>query len=211
MEKPRWREREMVFGECRTAGPGNLARKSHARKCPSVDTAPLAREQWPAMPVDSLKIRPAREADVSLLLEFIRAIAEYEKLLDQVTATEEGVRESLFGERPAAEAVIGDWAGQPAAYAVFFQNFSTFTGRAGLYLEDLFVKPEYRQRGIGKGMLKHLAKIAVDRGCPRFEWVALDWNEPAIEFYQGIGARQMGDWRLFRMSNEPLKQLAAEE
>ena len=160
------------------------------------------------MPEDSLKIRPATEADVPLLLEFIRAIAEYEKLLDEVTATEEGVRESLFGERPAAEAVIGDWAGQPVAYAVFFQNFSTFTGRAGLYLEDLFVKPEYRKRGIGKLMLKHLAKIAVDRRCPRFEWIALDWNEPAIKFYEGLGAKQLTDKRYFRMSGEPLKQLA---
>ena len=136
------------------------------------------------MPVDSLKIRPATAADVPLLLEFIRAIAEYEKLIDQVKATEETLRESLFGDRPAAEALLGEWGGEPAAFAVYFQNFSTFTGRPGLYLEDLFVKPEYRQRGIGKLMLKHLAKIAVERGCPRLEWVALDWNEPAIEFYE---------------------------
>ena len=163
------------------------------------------------MPDDSLKICPATEADVPLLLEFIRAIAEYEKLLDEVEATEETLRESLFGEKPVAEALIGEWEGEPAAIAVYFQNFSTFTGRAGLYLEDLFVKPDYRQRGIGKLMLKHLAKIAVDRGCPRFEWIALDWNEPAIKFYEGLGARQLTDKRYFRMSGEPLKQLAEEE
>ena len=143
-----------------------------------------------------------------LLLEFIRALADFEKLLDQVEATEETLRESLFGECPAAEALIGEWEGEPAVFAVYFQNFSTFTGRAGLYLEDLFVKPEYRKRGIGKLMLKHLAKIAVERGCPRLEWVALDWNEPAIEFYEGFGAQQMSDWRYFRMTGEPLKQLA---
>ena len=163
------------------------------------------------MASDSLKIRPATEADVQLLVEFIRALAEYEKLLDEVVATEEGVRQSLFGETPAAEALIGEWGGEPAAFAVYFQNFSTFTGRAGLYLEDLFVKPEYRERGIGKLMLKHLAKIAVDRGCPRFEWVALDWNEPAIKFYEGLGAKQLSDWRYFRMSGDSLEQLATEE
>ena len=163
------------------------------------------------MPAESLKIRPAREADVQLLVEFIRALAEYEKLLDEVVVTEEIVRESLFGKKPAAEALIGEWEGEPVAFAVYFENFSTFTGRAGLYLEDLFVKPEYRERGIGKLMLKHLAKIAVDRGCPRFEWIALDWNEPAIKFYEGLGAKQLTDKRYFRMNGEPLKQLAGEE
>ncbi len=160
------------------------------------------------MPDDSLKIRPATEADVPLLLEFIRALAEYEKLLDQVVATEESVLESLFGEKPVAEALIGEWEEEPVAFAVYFQNFSTFTGRGGLYLEDLFVKSEYRQRGIGKLMLKHLAEIAVERGCPRFEWIALDWNEPAIKFYEGLGAKQLTDKRYFRMNGEPLKQLS---
>ena len=126
-------------------------------------------------------------------------------------ATEETLRESLFGEKPVAEALIGEWEGEPAAIAVYFQNFSTFMGRSGLYLEDLFVKQEYRKRGIGKLMLKHLAKIAVERGYPRFEWVALDWNEPAIKFYEGLGAKQLSDWRYFRMSGEPLKQLAGGE
>ncbi|SVD06850.1 uncharacterized protein METZ01_LOCUS359704, partial [marine metagenome] len=149
------------------------------------------------MPAESLKIRPAGEADVQLLVEFIRALAGYEKLLDEVVATEEIVRESLCGKKPAAEALIGEWEGEPVAFAVYFENFSTFMGRSGLYLEDLFVKPEYRQRGIGKGMLKHLAKIAVERGCPRFEWIALDWNEPAIKFYEGLGAKQLTDKRCF--------------
>jgi|TARA_B100000959_G_scaffold281918_1_gene347181 GNAT superfamily N-acetyltransferase len=162
------------------------------------------------MASDALKIRPAGEADVHLLIEFIRCIAAYEKLLDEVVATEEGVRQSLFGEKSAAEALIGEWDGEPVAFAVYFENFSTFMGRSGLYLEDLFVKLEYRKRGIGKLMLKHLAKIAMERGCSRFEWVALNWNEPAIGFYKGLGAKQMSDWRLFRMSGEALKQLAAE-
>ena len=189
----------------------NLIAKGPMCKALVVDTPHCACEESPTMPVDFLKIRPAIEADVPLLLEFIRGLAEYEKLLDQVVATGEVVRESLFGEQPAAEALIGEWEGEPATFAVYFQNFSTFTGRAGLYLEDLFVKPEYRQRGIGKLMLKHLAGIAVERGCPRFEWVALDWNEPAIEFYEGLGAEKMSDLRLFRMSVKPLKQLATEE
>ena len=178
---------------------------------PSVDTVPLDREKSTLMSAESLKIRPATEADVPLLLKFILSIAEYEKLLDEVVATEETLRESLFGQHPAAEALIGEWEGEPAAFAVYFYNFSTFTGWPGLYLEDLFVKPEYRQRGIGKLMLKRLAKIAMERGCPRLEWVALDWNEPAIEFYEGLGAKQMSDWRLFRMTGNPLKQLAKDK
>ena len=189
----------------------NINAKYPMRKVPVIDTPHCAREESALMPAESLKIRPAREADVQLLVEFIRGIAEYEKLLDEVEATEEGVRQSLFGEKPAAEALIGEWDGEPVAFAVYFENFSTFMGRAGLYLEDLFVKPEYRKRGIGKLMLKHLAKIAMERDCPCFEWVALEWNESATEFYEGLGARQMSDWRLFRMSGEPLKQLAAAE
>ena len=148
---------------------------------------------------------------MQLIVEFIRALAEYEKLLDEVVATEEIVLESLFGEQPSAEALIGEWEGEPVAFAIYFENFSTFMGRSGLYLEDLFVKSEYRKRGLGKLMLKHLAKIAVERGCPRFEWIALDWNEPAIKFYERLGAKQLTDKRYFRMSGEPLKQLAREQ
>ena len=139
-----------------------------------------------------------------LLLEFIRSIAEYEKLLHEVVATEESLHESFFGERPVAEGIFGEWNGESAAFAVYFENFSTFEGRACLYLEDLFVKPEFRKKGIGQQMLKHLASIAVERGCPRFDWVALDWNEPAIDFYENLGAKNMAEWRHFRLSGEAL-------
>lgn len=157
---------------------------------------------------DSLVIRPAQEADVSLLAEFIRGIAEYEKLLDQVVADETTLRESFFGNRPSAEALIVEWEGIPAGFAVFFENFSTFMGRSGLYLEDLYVKPEYRRKGIGKALLAHLAKIAVQRGCPRFEWVALDWNKNAIDLYEKWGAKQLTEWRIFRLSGNNLAKLA---
>ena len=163
------------------------------------------------MSAESLQIRPATEADVQLIVEFIRALAEYEKLLDEVVATEEIVLESLFGEQPSAEALIGEWEGEPVAFAIYFENFSTFMGRSGLYLEDLFVKSEYRKRGIGKLILKHLGKIAVERGCTRIEWIAMDWNEPAIKFYERLGAKQLTDKRYFRMSGEPLKRLAREQ
>ena len=146
---------------------------------------------------------------MKLKLEFIRGIAEYEKLLNQVVATEESLHESFFGERPVAEGIFGEWNGEPAAFAVFFENFSTFEGRACLYLEDLFVKPEFRKKGIGQQMLTHLAAIAVERGCPRFDWVALDWNEPAINFYETLGANQMAEWRHFRLSGEALAAVAA--
>ncbi|MBC8326384.1 MAG: GNAT family N-acetyltransferase [Verrucomicrobia subdivision 3 bacterium] len=162
------------------------------------------------MPDANLLIRPATAADVPLLLEFIRAIAEYEKLLDEVVATESSVHESLFGEdrRAAVEALIAEWGGEPAAFAVYFHNFSTFTGRAGLYLEDLFVKPEFRRHGIGQQLMVHLANIAVERNCPRFEWVALDWNQSASNFYETLGATPISEWRCFRINGEPLKKLA---
>ncbi len=159
--------------------------------------------------MDKPIIRQATEADVPLLLEFIRGIAEYEKLLHEVIATEASLHDSLFGAEAIAEAVIAEVDDEPAAFAVYFHNFSTFMGHRGLYLEDLYVKPEFRRHGIGKTLLAHLAKIAVDRGCVRFEWVALDWNEPAINFYEDLGAEQMSEWRLFRMSGDPLRRLAA--
>ena len=162
------------------------------------------------MPETDLKIRPATEEDSALLLEFIRALAEFEKMGDQVEATEATVRETLFGKkrRAAVEGLIGEWRGEPAAFAIYFHNYSTFTGRAGLYLEDLFVKPEYRRHGIGRQMLAHLANIAVERNCPRFEWVALDWNQTAADFYETLGAEQLNGWQSFRISGEPLKKLA---
>ena len=161
------------------------------------------------MQIDSaLSIRPALKSDVRLLLRFIRAIAKYERLSSEVEATEARLRDSLFGKRPAAAALLAFWKGKPAAFAVFYQNFSTFQGRAGLYLEDLFVKPEFRRHGIGRELLLHVARIARDRGCGRFEWMALDWNKPAIEFYEKLGANRLHEWTTFRMSRTELTRLA---
>ena len=159
---------------------------------------------------EPLNIRPVAEADIPLVLEFIRDIAEYEHLSDQVVADEAILRESFFGARAKAEGLIAERAGEPAAFAIYFENFSTFTGRPGLYLEDLFVKPVWRQHGIGRALLVRLAQIAVERGCPRFEWVALDWNQNAIDFYEKLGAKQLNDWRIFRMEGDSIAQLAAQ-
>ena len=159
---------------------------------------------------EPLNIRPVAEEDIPLVLEFIRDIAEYERLSDQVVADEAILRESFFGARAKAEGLIAERAGEPAAFAIYFENFSTFTGRPGLYLEDLFVKPTWRQHGIGRAMLVRLAQIAVERGCPRLEWVALDWNQNAIDFYEKLGAKQLNDWRIFRMEGDSIPQLAAQ-
>jgi GNAT superfamily N-acetyltransferase len=143
---------------------------------------------------ETLEIRPATVADVPLILQFIRELAEYERLAHEVIATEEGLREQLFGgpAMPAgAEVVLAYLAGQPVGFALFFHNFSTFLGRRGLYLEDLYVKPEYRSKGIGKALLVYLARLAKARGCGRFEWWVLDWNEAAIGFYRRLGAEPM--------------------
>jgi GNAT superfamily N-acetyltransferase len=154
-------------------------------------------------------IRPATPADVGLILQLIRELAEYEKLLDRVVATELMLHEALFGERPRAEVLIAQVDGQTAGFALFFHNFSTFVGRAGLYLEDLFVRPNFRKFGIGKMLLTHLAKLALERGCGRFEWAVLDWNEPAIGFYKKLGAQPQDDWTVFRVDGEALQHLAA--
>jgi ribosomal protein S18 acetylase RimI-like enzyme len=158
---------------------------------------------------ETLQIRPATEADIPLLLEFIRELAEYERLADQVVASEELLRKNLFGERPAAESLLGFYQTQPAAFALFFHNFSTFLARPGLYLEDLFVKPQFRGRGFGKQLLRKLAQLAAERDCGRLEWSVLDWNEPAIGFYRAIGARPLDDWTVFRLNGEPLRALGA--
>jgi GNAT superfamily N-acetyltransferase len=155
-----------------------------------------------------LHIRPAVKADAPVILSLIRELAEYERLAHEVTATESDLRESLFGPRPAAEVVIVEWGGETAGYALFFHNYSTFLGRRGLYLEDLFVRPAFRGRGIGKALLMHLARLAVERGCARFEWAVLDWNEPAIGFYRSLGAVPMTDWRVMRVTGEALTKLA---
>lgn len=153
-------------------------------------------------------IRPATERDAPLILEMIRALADYEKLAHAVTATERDIRETLFGPRPAAEVVVASVDGQPAGFALFFHNYSTFLAQRGLYLEDLFVKPEFRGRGIGRALLQHLASLAVERGCGRFEWSVLDWNAPAIGFYKKLGAVPLEDWTIFRVTGDALKRLA---
>ena len=163
-----------------------------------------------AKPADGLRIVPATEHDVSVILGFIRKLAEYEKLSHQVAATEELLRETLFGERRVAEVLIAYLGDEAAGFALFFHNFSTFLGRPGIYLEDLFVEPAHRGKGIGKALLIEIAKIAKERKCGRFEWAVLDWNRPAIDFYRGLGAVPLDDWTLFRVTGEALDKLAEE-
>lgn len=154
-------------------------------------------------------IRPARAGDAPDILRLIRALAEYEKLGHEVVASEDALRATLFGPRPAAEVLLAEEAGRPVGLALFFQNYSTFLARPGIYLEDLFVEPDFRGRGLGKALLKAVARVAVDRGCGRFEWSVLDWNQPAIDFYRALGARPMNDWTIFRVTGEALTRLGA--
>jgi len=152
----------------------------------------------------------AAPENVGQILGMIEALAEYEKLRHLCVATEAGLRAALFGARPAAEVVLG-WEGStPVAFALFFHNFSTFLGRKGLYLEDLFVQPAFRRRGYGRALLVHLARIAVARDCGRFEWAVLDWNAPALSFYESLGAVLLPDWRINRLTGAALEQLAAQ-
>lgn len=160
-------------------------------------------------PPTALFIRPATADDAGLIHGFIHGLAVYERLEHEVTATPERVRESLFGQHPGAEVLIAEWEGQPAGFALFFPNYSTFLGRAGMYLEDLFVLPEFRGRGIGKALLSRLAAIAVERDYGRLDWSVLDWNEPAIDFYKRIGARGLDDWTQYRLDGEALVRLGA--
>ncbi len=155
------------------------------------------------------RVREASEEDVPLILSFIRELAEYEKLAHEVVATEDGLREGLFGERRYAEVLIAEHDGAPAGFALFFHNFSTFLGKPGIYLEDLYVNPAFRGAGIGKKLLVHLASLAKRRGCGRLEWWVLDWNEPAIGFYRSIGAEPMDDWTVYRVSGSALEDLAS--
>jgi GNAT superfamily N-acetyltransferase len=155
-------------------------------------------------------IRPARREDVAAIHAMIRGLADYEKLSHLCVATEADLDAALFGTRPAAEVILG-WNGRdPVAFALFFPNFSTFLGRPGLYLEDLFVRPEFRGRGYGRALLIHLARLAVERGCGRFEWAVLDWNEQAIGFYRALGATVLSDWRITRVTGDALAALATE-
>ena len=160
------------------------------------------------MPHSNLHIDPATESDIPVLLNLIKGLAEYERLIHEFVATEEQLREFLFGKKRYAEVVIARLGDIPAGFAAFFHNFGTFHARPGIYLEDLFVLPEYRSKGIGKALLVYLAKLAVERKCERIEWVVLDWNTSAIEFYKRLGAEPMNDWRVFRLSDEPLSDLA---
>jgi len=157
---------------------------------------------------EGFMIRPALLRDVTTLLRFVRELAEFEKLAHDVVADEDALRESLFGHEPAAEAVLGEVEGEPVAFAFFFHNYSTFLARPGLYLEDLYVAPAMRGRGFGRAMLVYLARLAVERGCGRFEWSVLDWNEDAIGFYRSIGAVGMKDWTVQRLEGESLTRLA---
>jgi GNAT superfamily N-acetyltransferase len=158
---------------------------------------------------DSIRLASATEDQVPLILDLIRGLATYEKLAHEVVATEESLRRSLFGPRPDAEVVIAYVNEEPAGFALFFHNYSTFLGRRGLYLEDLFVKPPFRGHGVGQRLLGHLARLAVERGCGRLEWAVLDWNAPAIRFYESLGARPMNDWTVYRLSGDALATLAA--
>ncbi|MGH8101283.1 MAG: GNAT family N-acetyltransferase [Chthoniobacterales bacterium] len=155
-----------------------------------------------------MKIRNATREDVPIILKLIHDLATYERAPDEVTATEEQLNEVLFGDRPAAEVVLALEGDTPVGFAVFFTNFSTWLGRPGIYLEDLFVKPEERGKGYGRALLVHLAGIARDRGCGRMEWAVLDWNEPAIQFYRALGARPMDEWTVFRLTRDEILKLA---
>ncbi|HEY5931139.1 MAG TPA: GNAT family N-acetyltransferase [Burkholderiales bacterium] len=153
-------------------------------------------------------IRSAAASDVSVILAFVSELAEYEHLSHMVTATESKLRETLFGAHPGAEVVLAFEGSEPAGFAVFFHNFSTFLGVKGLWLEDLFVRPVFRGRGYGKALLLHVARVACERGCGRFEWSVLDWNEPSIRFYKSLGAQPLDDWTIFRVTGQALQDLA---
>lgn len=160
--------------------------------------------------MEALNIRQAKSDDVSLILEFIIKLAEYEKLAHEVIATEEQLSKTLFGDKAYAEVVIAEYDNIPVGFALYFYNYSTFLGRPGLYLEDLYVVPEARGKRIGKALLVHLAQIAVRNNCGRFEWWVLDWNQPAIDFYRSIGAKGMDEWTVQRVDGDALQALAQE-
>jgi len=157
----------------------------------------------------NMDIRAATEEDVPLILSLIKDLARYEKLLDQVVATEAILRQSLFGPSPHAEVIIGSIQGIPAGYALFFHSFSTFLGKSGMYIEDLFVREAHRGKGLGKALLMHVAGLAIQRGCKRLEWSVLDWNDPAIRFYESLGAVPMNGWTLYRLAGNTLDTLLA--
>ena len=155
-----------------------------------------------------ITIRPATSDDISLILTFIRELAEYEKLAHEVVAREDDFHDALFGERPVVEAVIASVGEHPVGYALYFRNFSTFLGKPGLYLEDLYVRPSARGQGVGRALFEYLARIVVERGWGRFEWSVLDWNAPSIAFYKKMGATAMDEWTGFRLTGKALEKLA---
>jgi len=157
-----------------------------------------------------LILRFAQESDVELILDLIRGLAEFEKLAHEMVADAEALRRSLFEDRRVAEVVIAEYGGAPAGFALFFHNFSTFLGKPGIYLEDLFIKPEFRGKGIGREMLTFLARLAVERNCGRLEWAVLDWNRRAIDFYVGLGAQPLNDWTVYRLTGKNLDELAGD-
>jgi GNAT superfamily N-acetyltransferase len=163
----------------------------------------------PERGASSWTIRPARPEDGEILANLVRELAVYEKLEHLARATPDDFRRHLFGSRPAAEAALVELEGQPVGYALWFSIFSTFRGQPGLYLEDIFVRPAFRGRGIGKALLAAVARLAVERGCGRLEWSALNWNAPAIGFYRALGARPLDEWTVYRIDDEPLRRLAA--
>ena len=158
--------------------------------------------------VSNFMIRPAAENDAATIFSLIKELADYEQLTHEVVATENDIRRSLFGEHPFAEALIGEYQRNPISFALFFYNFSTFIGKPGIYLEDLYVKPEYRSKGFGRKMLAYIARLAIKRSCGRFEWSVLDWNTPAIRTYDRLNAKPMQDWILYRLTGEALVELA---
>lgn len=164
----------------------------------------------PSRPLPDFEIREATKRDISLILEFINSLAVYEKLSHEVVATESDLEKYLFGRNKVAEVVIGYYKNRPVGFALFFHNFSTFLGKPGIYLEDLFVYEKYRGMGFGKKLLTYLAKLAVERGCGRLEWAVLDWNEPSINFYISLGAKTMDEWLINRLTGDSLEKLAKE-
>ena len=157
---------------------------------------------------DTFTVRPAKRGDVSSILKMIRELAEYEHLTHLCTATAAELKKELFGPEATAQALIAECDGTSVGYAIYFHNLSTFLGRKGLYLEDLYVRPSHRHRGCGRALLIAVARIAAERNCARFEWMALDWNTPAIDFYEKLGAAQMKEWRLLRVTGDALRKLA---
>lgn len=166
-------------------------------------------EAYISTKIQGFKLRFAKEEDIGLVLKFIKELADYEKLLSEVVATEEILYDSLF-IRKAAEVIIAEYDNKPIGFALFFHNFSTFLGKPGIYLEDLYIRPDMRGKGFGKTMLAYLAKLARDRNCGRFEWWCIDWNEPSINFYKSIGAIPMDEWTVYRVDKEALIKLANE-